>query len=1095
MSCTCAYCRGVSVSTPIDTINRPGLNALIYRIGDYASFFETMKARLSSRDFRLPSGTIPLNGLKTRDASDPAIALLDVWAVVSDVLTFYQERIANEGYLPTATESRSISELAALVGYALRPGVAASTFVAYQVDGRDDAIIPAGSKVQSIPGPGELPQTFETSTDLTGPAAFSNLAARTARPQILAPGKTNIYVAGVANNLNPDDRVLVVASPPVAGRIATVQVEANEGRTLIALAAPPPPPARPSPVTLEDLVAPLSKAPAAHPASPLELSRRPDQVFTAALDTAPKLVSAFHPEAGGQLYTALENAPVVPPVTSELHAFRVKAGLFGANAPLKQVTDATGIVTGTQEWPLAGALSITMVFSFVEFTTGAPSEGGGSDFRVFQKNVTGSISRTNSVLALLVKIARGDRTASKTISGSQQAGAGLGFPTDTQHIGPWELNIGTDTDGNTTFEFSQLKRSYKMSGQAVGDLITVTADDKETISAPLGQKAASDSGDRHLTLSSNLKIDQVEKTLVLVTFTLTITDDSALEPPAESTAIVNLDATYDNIVPGSYALVVRANPDSAGTETVLPAVVTASKQVSLAQYGITGRVTQLTLRDPDPTRLFAWFDPAKERTLAAARTTTVFARSEQLTLAPEPIPDDISGDTLELADLHEGLQPGRWVIVKGERTDVAGASGVVSGELMMVAGVEQNVQQDSATPGAKRPGETLHSFLHLAGSLAYSYKRDTVALSGNVVRATHGETRNEVLGSGDSSKAMQQFTLRQGPLTYVSAPTPSGAASTLKIFVNGIQWQEVDTLDAAGPSDRFFVTRTGDKNQVIVMFGDGIHGMRLPTGAENVTATYRVGIGAAANVTPGKISLLTTKPLGARTVVNPLPASGGADPESSESGRSNTPTATIALDRLVSIQDYADFARTFAGIGKAAAVQRTGSQRQGVFVTVAGAGGALLDPNSELLQNLNDALHRFGDPHLQVTIGVCELLFLVIVAKVKLLPNYLWTSVGPLVQAALLDAFSFDRRSLGEPVYLSAVAATVQQVAGVSFVDIDTLETIAAQDVATDTALQAKFAELAATRAPKARIVPRPTQLVFLNPATPDTLLLTENPS
>ena len=50
----------------------------------------------------------PLSRLATRSTGDPAIAILDAWALVADVLTFYQERIANEGYLRTATERRSI---------------------------------------------------------------------------------------------------------------------------------------------------------------------------------------------------------------------------------------------------------------------------------------------------------------------------------------------------------------------------------------------------------------------------------------------------------------------------------------------------------------------------------------------------------------------------------------------------------------------------------------------------------------------------------------------------------------------------------------------------------------------------------------------------------------------------------------------------------------------------------------------------------------------------------------------------------------------------------------------------------------------------
>ena len=74
-----------------------------------------------------PEGDTPTLPIQTRAPDDPTIALLDAWATVADVLTFYQERIANEGFLGTATERRSILELAKLVGYKLRPGVSACT--------------------------------------------------------------------------------------------------------------------------------------------------------------------------------------------------------------------------------------------------------------------------------------------------------------------------------------------------------------------------------------------------------------------------------------------------------------------------------------------------------------------------------------------------------------------------------------------------------------------------------------------------------------------------------------------------------------------------------------------------------------------------------------------------------------------------------------------------------------------------------------------------------------------------------------------------------------------------------------------------------
>src|SRR5260370_5949273 len=247
----------------------------------------------------------------------------------------------------------------------------------------------------------------------------------------------------------------------------------------------------------------------------------------------------------------------------------------------------------------------------------------------------------------------------------------------------------------------------------------------------------------------------------------------------------------------------------------------------------------------------------------------------------------------------------------------------------MLARVKQAVHQvlvsgSVATNDAKTidlPGDKTHAFLTLANALAYSYKRDTVTIYGNVVRATHGQTQNEVLGSGDGSKALQQFALRQSPLTYLSAPTPAGAVSTLKVFVSDIEWHETDNLAGLGSTDREFITQTDNNDKTAVIFVNGAKGARPPTGIENVKAMYRTGIGKPGNVNARQISLLATRPLGVKSVINPLPATGGADRERIDQARRNVPLAVLALYRLVSVQDYADFARTFAGIGKASAAR------------------------------------------------------------------------------------------------------------------------------------------------------------------------------
>ena len=418
---------------------------------------------------------------------------------------------------------------------------------------------------------------------------------------------------------------------------------------------------------------------------------------------------------------------------------------------------------------------------------------------------------------------------------------------------------------------------------------------------------------------------------------------------------------------------------------------------------ISPRVTQLTLRPNDD-----WLKES-DLLLSAIRSTTVFAQSEELALADEVIEEPICDGAqaaIELDGLYSDLQAGRWLIISGERTDILDANGapvpgIKASELVMLADVVHQVAEVAAPRGGRMtsmengngngkptplPGDKTHTYIKLAQKLAYCYKRAAVTIYGNVVKATHGETRNEVMGSGDGSKALQSFILRQPPLTYVAANTPAGAESTLKVYVNDVRWHEVDALAGLHPDDRKFVTRTDNEGKTTVIFGNGQAGARLPTGVENIRAIYRNGIGSVGNAKAEQISMLVTRPLGVKAVINPLRASGGADKEDRDSARSNAPLAVMALDRLVSVQDYADFARTFAGIGKAVAQRLTDGRRQLVHVTIAGADDIPIDATSDLYHNLLAALRTYGDPDQPVQLAVRELRMLVISAGIKICP-------------------------------------------------------------------------------------------------------------
>jgi hypothetical protein len=175
---------------PTATIsNRPGLDRLSYRAGTHGSFLRRMLAALPIQNLPSASAVRPLTALTTRAPDDLAVALLDAWATTGDVLTFYQERIANEGFLRTATERRSVLELARTIGYELRPGVAATAYLAFNVDGSPTSPprvqIVAGTRIESLPAPRMLPQTFETGADFTARAAWNELRPRMTVPQVL----------------------------------------------------------------------------------------------------------------------------------------------------------------------------------------------------------------------------------------------------------------------------------------------------------------------------------------------------------------------------------------------------------------------------------------------------------------------------------------------------------------------------------------------------------------------------------------------------------------------------------------------------------------------------------------------------------------------------------------------------------------------------------------------------------------------------------------------------------------------------------------------------------------------------------------------
>ena len=860
--------------------NAPGLTALSYRAGTHGTFLERMLRRLASQtvprddpaDTRPPPR--PLSRLTTRAADDPAIALLDAWATTADVLTFYQERIANEGYLRTATERRSVLELARTIGYELNPGVAAGTALAFTLESAKVApltaatpvpaslMLPAGIRVQSVPGPDEKAQIFETAEEVEARPEWNRLIPRRTRPQGLETGERQLYLAGVQTGVQVGDALLLV------GR----ERERYGG------------------------------------------SERWDFRFVSAVevDAAAGWTRVEWTEGLG-FDTGRRHVP--PAEDPTVHVFRQRGALFGFNAP---------------------------------------------DWRAMPDTIKLAFDPPNS--------------------DSERRAA---------------------TDGRYTGNRTQWPR-FESEGED---------------------------------------------------------------------GLLDLDALYPKALPGSWIILTKHNY----TELYR---ITRSIPAARADFTLTGRVTRLEL---DAREHLSWFP---------RRGTVVYLESEQLSFAAAPDYTLLGGDVVELEEVVDGLEAGRSLIVSGYRRrarvgDAAGTLALVGedgsaerlapGEVLwMLAPAEQvgdtlrwMLRTRAGLEGTldAAPGELVEmapdqeedpllsevctlervtsdgvrTTLELTDPLTRWYDRGTTWLWGNVAAATHGETVREVLGSGDGSRTHQRMELKRAPLTYVSAASASGAVGTLEVRVNDLLWTEVPSFYESGLASEVYTVRHADDGTVTVRFGDGVRGARLPTGQANVTATYRAGIGPEGEVRSGALALLQTRPLGLQEVTNPLAASGAAAPEALDDARANAPLTVLTLDRIVSLQDFEDFARAFAGIGKARAVPLWSGERQGVHLTVASTAGAELVPGSALHANLTAAIdgHREGGE--RVLLDSFERRTFRVAAGLRIHPSHIPATVLETAEAALRMAFSFAARDFAQPVTGAEVLAVLQGVEGVVSVHLDEL--------------------------------------------------------
>ncbi|WP_321475618.1 putative baseplate assembly protein [uncultured Paludibaculum sp.] len=463
--------------------------------------------------------------------------------------------------------------------------------------------------------------------------------------------------------------------------------------------------------------------------------------------------------------------------------------------------------------------------------------------------------------------------------------------------------------------------------------------------------------------------------------------------------IVSLDGTFENISSGSRLLVVHDNGSS-----VLSYVRTVQSvsQGSSARGPITGACTTLTL----DSNLDACSDIRHYQLFELIGDDLVFFPNRRAETVLK------NSTKLYLLDVSGLAKDSRLLVKSGEKTQLVQVTQVVT---------------ESGGP----PDSVL-----ITPKLEFDCPVATTVVYGNVVAATHGEAQQEkILGNGDASSEWQVFNLPVSPTTYVDDPAaPTGAASTLHVYVNDQEWHEVDSFYARGPSDAIFQTSVDDSGKEQVRFGDGRTGRRVPTGSQNVRAVMRKGLGVAGNATADTVTAILQSRPGMKAVTNPGPATGGADAETADSIRRAAPGTVVTFDRAVSLKDYEALTLAYFRGGKAKAAWADFGSKRGVKLTVSPPGGS---PLSAVAKDLRSYLDLHRDPNVPLSISEATKVPFVLRVTVHVLEGWKQSAVMAAVEMACGTAtgfLSFDRMPLGDTVFQSAILAQFQSVPGVEWV-------------------------------------------------------------
>jgi hypothetical protein len=1014
MNGTSSICPCECVVFPQTISNTSEQQSIAYRVGDYSSFREAL--------LRARSGELELVNWRPGAQGDLAVQMIEWWAYLADILTFYNERVANQDYLRTADLPESVSRLIQILGYRPRPGIGATGTLAALMAGIKPLTLPTGFQVQSKPGPGEQPQIFELGASTLVETPDSITAYPPPSPLLLSPDASSVLLQGIVKSIKTGASLLLLKKnwTGADGTYAFVTVASSAQEkdpfgnvnTRVVLTE-----------AIDRLMAEnaadyrlLKSSQSAHlwqyPSAPgYVLVDQGNGAGTVHLESITRQIQVGSP--------ILFAGPGSPPISQLASVTSYTEAVFYAN-PAGSPPDPN-----TQPNPQQ-VIPIPILHSAIGFQA-APQQ---SDWfsSINANTLTSALAQGNQIIDLSAYLQNSQlQLASIVVPNTAQelkppgfvTGGIMGWATGLDANGinqaiitnngqPYRIRAYRDTDGSTKF-------AVVFRPGAMEEVWWYVGIDAATVSQYLtANQATPISLDAYVDTDGTVKF-AVVMVLPQNTYWWYWGIDAATVAQnlvTNNAQLTSLSAYVDTDGSVKFAVVMEPNQGQQywwywgiDAATVSENLIANNAQLTSIDTYIAsdGSVKYAVIMQPGPQEsVLGWG--------VNFQTTTVnYAWQDMGTLIASPS-STYSGGTLSLVTaLPASILP---MVDQG----------------VLISDVNGNGVAAQATAGVSDPytlemSNFSSAFFNLMAPLSVLF---------DLLPVTRGQTvANEILGSGDATITIgQEFVLQKSPLTYLQSATSTsgfGYTSTLLVWVDGVQWKEVPSFYGQPANAHVFVTREDEQNITHVQFGDGVNGSRLPSGTNNVVAAYRYGSGAT-SPDAGSLSVILQSWPGLKSIVNPVQVGGGSDPDPANEIKTYAPQSVLTFGRAISADDYEAIAAQAPGVARARSywVWDTAQQRMMVKVYVGDDANAVASANT--------ALAGAVDPNRPLKVIQATAIPLTLTFTLVVDPDYVATDVVNAVTAALIDPeaglLGTQVVEIGQSIFQSQMCKACLNVAG-----------------------------------------------------------------